>query len=193
MMHDFCASVAAWHDEHPDNVAVVHCKAGKGRTGTMISAALSLDALAFYGFARTNNCEGVTIASQRLYVHYYARLCREPAACERLLDRQAACRLVRLIGTRPDVPVVDVNTKSCPLLLSSDVRVEVSHRVSGQMHDDKLFSFWFNAAMLSKQLLSHLPLAACARRATSATRPVSPFLDFARLLDRDVAMFAQPT
>ena len=104
MMHDFCASVAAWHDEHPDNVAVVHCKAGKGRTGTMISAALlhrgdfrsADDALAFYGFARTNNCEGVTIASQRLYVHYYARLCREPAACERLLDRQAACRLVRV-------------------------------------------------------------------------------------------------
>jgi len=71
MMHDFCASVAAWHDEHPDNVAVVHCKAGKGRTGTMISAALlhrgdfrsADDALAFYGFARTNNCEGVTIAS----------------------------------------------------------------------------------------------------------------------------------
>ena len=33
----FCKSVSSWLNLCPKNVAVVHCKAGKGRTGTMIS------------------------------------------------------------------------------------------------------------------------------------------------------------
>eukprot|EP00965_Chrysotila_dentata_P044694 1485762-Pleurochrysis_carterae.AAC.1 len=57
MIVDFCASVARFLDEHPSNTAVVHCKAGKGRTGVMISSFLlhdrffinAEDALAFYG------------------------------------------------------------------------------------------------------------------------------------------------
>ena len=35
-MREFAASAKRWLQQDPDNVIVVHCKGGKGRTGTMI-------------------------------------------------------------------------------------------------------------------------------------------------------------
>ena len=35
-MRRFAASVKSWLSADPENVIVVHCKGGKGRTGTMI-------------------------------------------------------------------------------------------------------------------------------------------------------------
>merc|ERR550534_1188656 len=80
----FAQSVRDWLGEHPDNVIVVHCKGGKGRTGTMIcvwliesgvfsSAALSLD---YFGNRRTDTnvsskFQGVETPSQSRYVGYY--------------------------------------------------------------------------------------------------------------------------
>jgi len=76
----FCCDVGQWLDENSRNVAVVHCKAGKGRTGLMICAFLlysktfktAEDVLSFYGSARTFDSNGVTIPSQKRYVDYFA-------------------------------------------------------------------------------------------------------------------------
>jgi hypothetical protein len=69
MIEAFCRSVDAWLAADKDNVVAVHCKAGKGRTGLMVSAYLlhsnfrpsAERALSYFGSARTANAKGVTI------------------------------------------------------------------------------------------------------------------------------------
>jgi phosphatidylinositol-3,4,5-trisphosphate 3-phosphatase/dual-specificity protein phosphatase PTEN len=84
MMKTFCEDVEKWLAKNKDNIAVVHCKAGKGRTGLMICAyflhskhkgmTTSEQVWKFYGSERTHNDQGVTIPSQRRYVDYYAAM-----------------------------------------------------------------------------------------------------------------------
>ncbi|PWV11007.1 putative tyrosine phosphatase [Trypanosoma cruzi] len=84
---DFIRDATSFLEEDAKNVVVVHCKAGKGRTGVMVSCLLrSLDpigipdakeALRVFGNARTYNGLGVTIPSQCRYVYYYDRIVRD--------------------------------------------------------------------------------------------------------------------
>jgi phosphatidylinositol-3,4,5-trisphosphate 3-phosphatase and dual-specificity protein phosphatase PTEN len=84
VIEHFCTSVDLYFAAHPSNVVAIHCKAGKGRTGTMIAAYLlhsgicqsAEDALAMFGRERTQDGKGVTIPSQIRYVHYYESLLR---------------------------------------------------------------------------------------------------------------------
>jgi len=74
----FCENVKHWIKSNDKNVAVIHCKAGKGRTGLMICCYMIFsqewsnpkDALDFYAAMRTFNKKGVTIPSQIRYVYY---------------------------------------------------------------------------------------------------------------------------
>lgn len=81
----FCKDVKDWFDAHKDNVAVVHCKAGKGRTGTMICALLceakavssAYQALTWYEYTRGGMRSGVTIPAQIRWIAMYERhLCK---------------------------------------------------------------------------------------------------------------------
>ncbi|CAK7323004.1 unnamed protein product [Dovyalis caffra] len=78
MVKLFCENVDSWLSSDPKNIAVVHCMAGKGRTGLMVCAYLvytgmtAEDALQLYANKRTTNNQGVSIPSQRRYVGYWA-------------------------------------------------------------------------------------------------------------------------
>lgn len=81
MVARFCEDVHAFLTADPKNVVAIHCKAGKGRTGMVISAYLvhtrkytAEEALQFFGDRRTSNGKGVTIPSQMRYVHYYEQM-----------------------------------------------------------------------------------------------------------------------
>ena len=77
MMAPFCRDVAQWLTLDPRNVAAIHCKAGKGRTGLMLTAILlhlrlyatAADALAAVATARTRDGKCVTIPSQIRCAH----------------------------------------------------------------------------------------------------------------------------
>ncbi|KAK2655876.1 hypothetical protein Ddye_008928 [Dipteronia dyeriana] len=84
MIKLFCESVDSWLSSDPKNIAVIHCMAGKGRTGLMVCAYLvysgmtAEEALQLYAYKRTTNNEGVSIPSQRRYVGYWANILSFP-------------------------------------------------------------------------------------------------------------------
>jgi protein-tyrosine phosphatase len=91
------------------NVAVIHCKGGKGRTGTMVCAYLmyghikrsAADALAHFGKIRTaetaKSFQGVESPSQERYVHYFDSLLKSPSLTPPARRvRLATMRLVNL-------------------------------------------------------------------------------------------------
>ncbi|XP_066467516.1 phosphatidylinositol 3,4,5-trisphosphate 3-phosphatase TPTE2-like isoform X2 [Tiliqua scincoides] len=83
-MLKFTTNVRKWMEEDSKNIIAIHCKGGKGRTGTMICIWLidsdqsesAKDSLAYFGERRTDKStsskfQGVETPSQSRYVGYY--------------------------------------------------------------------------------------------------------------------------
>lgn len=75
----FCIDAVLYLAADPDNKIAVHCKAGKGRTGLVISAYFifteqsrtAQDAVNLFNSRRTTNGKGLGIASQVRYITYF--------------------------------------------------------------------------------------------------------------------------
>ena len=82
LIRPFCEDAKQFLDEDPKNVVAIHCLAGKGRTGTLISCLLlylgeldtAADCLKYYGMMRVDNGRGVTVPSQIRYVFYFEQI-----------------------------------------------------------------------------------------------------------------------
>ena len=82
IIRPFCEDAKKFLDEDEKNVIAVHCKAGKGRTGTLICCLLmymdifqtSDECLQYYGMMRVENRKGVTIPSQIRYIQYFEQI-----------------------------------------------------------------------------------------------------------------------
>ncbi|XP_061658324.1 putative tyrosine-protein phosphatase TPTE isoform X1 [Syngnathoides biaculeatus] len=83
-MLKYTASVREWMSADPQNVIAIHCKGGKGRTGTLVCTWLidsdqfesAQDSLEYFGERRTDKSrsskfQGVETPSQSRYVGYY--------------------------------------------------------------------------------------------------------------------------
>ncbi|CAH8677495.1 unnamed protein product [Schistosoma rodhaini] len=172
-----CEDVNGFLSQDPKNVVAINCKAGKGRTGVMVCACLlrlhdvmnAEESLKFYGEQRTDNGKGVTIPSQRRYVHYYDLFLKNNLQYHRIplfLTAVRVCGLQYLPGLLLDLQLYTFDSshvfeQNCAtfssepihqnevvikpkqdILLFGDVRVKFYAR--HHMLNKKICQLWFN-------------------------------------------------
>jgi phosphatidylinositol-3,4,5-trisphosphate 3-phosphatase/dual-specificity protein phosphatase PTEN len=147
--------------EDARNVVAIHCKAGKGRTGVMVSCLLravdptnirsAQEALTHFGNVRTNDGKGVTIPSQMRYVRYWDQLMAEHQA------REPPPRTVKLQQLRVESAVKKAGSATVDLYFTVDQMGQQCYdsrqqfRSGGKREKDGGFLFVFDE--------SHPPVA----------------------------------
>mmetsp|Transcript_6532 Transcript_6532/g.14121 ORF Transcript_6532/g.14121 Transcript_6532/m.14121 type:complete len:330 (-) Transcript_6532:371-1360(-) len=128
MIIDSCNKISNFLNENPRNVVGVHCKAGKGRTGLIISSWLIFakicananDALRYFAEKRTIDGKGVTIPSQIRYVHYFDKYFHGTIEYQQLTDA-------------PKLRLIYIRFFSLPCSISpKDLRLWMEKRKSGK-------------------------------------------------------------
>lgn len=143
LLHRLCLEMDAFLASNQRNVVLIHCLAGRGRTGTVIASYLTFssefdsgsEALDWFARTRSYVDRGVQQPSQRRYVQYYSELL---AAGGGRRPQLHALRLLRMViwtdpGDLPNLsPQVDVMTAptqdvQARLLFRTEIETAVKH------------------------------------------------------------------
>jgi phosphatidylinositol-3,4,5-trisphosphate 3-phosphatase/dual-specificity protein phosphatase PTEN len=109
-LFEICKNMDDYLNQDKENVAIVHCLAGRGRTGTVIACYLTFnglfdngsEALDFFAQKRSSSDRGVQQPSQRRYVQYFSEILhgRKPS-------EKALCLKRIMMYTIPNFEYVD--------------------------------------------------------------------------------------
>lgn len=120
MLFKIVKTIHGWLEADQLNVVVVHCLAGKGRTGTVIASYLlyaglfeaTQDAMHYFALKRSNNNWGITGPSQKRYIQYFADLSSQVR-----FSQTKSVRLKRIImHTIPRFALGPMKQGICPVL-----------------------------------------------------------------------------
>lgn len=108
LLFKICTSVESWLDADENNIAVVHCLTGKGRTAALTACMLTwigefdspVEALQYIADRRGMSVDHLTIPSQRRYVQYFSNMLDgvKPRS-EPLLLRRVIMNSIPVFGT----------------------------------------------------------------------------------------------
>jgi len=116
LIKPFCEDAKKFLDEDEKNVVAIHCKAGKGRTGTFICCLLlymeyfetAEECLLYYGLMRVGTVKGVTVPSQIRYVHYFESILKKklphPITFKNIIIRKIKMYTVPKVGKKKFMP-----------------------------------------------------------------------------------------
>ena len=108
VLFEVCQEMYTFLNKKRDNIVLVNCNAGKGRTGTSIScffmfsglADNAVDAITYYGWKRFHHGRGVTQPSQVRYIHYfegiYKRMVQSPSL--KILEKIVITTIPKISG-----------------------------------------------------------------------------------------------
>lgn len=111
LLFKICSSIESWLDADEENVAVIHCLTGKGRTAALMACVLTwigefnspMEALQYVADRRSISVDHLTIPSQRRYVQYFSNMLDgvKPRS-EPLLLRRIIMNSIPIFGTNSE-------------------------------------------------------------------------------------------